>query len=163
MKIEKFNFEYTLKKTTIPAELWENLFEQYCRQSSKGKYNAFCSTLANIEWRWAGLENFETKCIQRGLIPQLWEHFGYKIGMDAKKHQWVLARILEHTIDVKNYSSEIASQLKSLGSGWQARAIETTDCPLEKEYAKKHNNGKSRVRPPFFPGDRTELIIEPIE
>ena len=70
-------------------------------------------------------------------------------------------KLLAHTLTARVYSlirmaswSRIRNQ-----AGWRMRAT-STSCPVESEYVAKFNTGKLDILPPYFPGDRTSIIIE---
>ena len=71
--------------------------------------------------------------------------------------------ILVHTIITTAYRKRDAHQRKGSSyrpKGVNLRAVSGGGCPIEEEFADKFNTGMIRGLPPYFPGDRTCVMMK---
>ena len=81
---------------------------------------------------------------------------------DKAREKWLGDRekakctLLAHTVTMRAHSLRDRARLSDDASLRPVRS----DCPVETAYAAKFLAGEIRTRPPFFPGDRTSLIVD---
>lgn len=87
--------------------------------------------------------------------------FSERLQERHRRLEHAKCKLLAHTLTARVYAlirmaswSRIRHQ-----AGWRMRAM-STSCPVESEYVAKFNAGKLDSLPPYFPGDRTSIIIE---
>ena len=67
--------------------------------------------------------------------------------------------LLAHTLTMRTYALRDHYKRERLTGVQKLRALDS-DCPVERQYAAKFMTGEIDGIPPFFPGDRTSLIVE---
>ena len=70
------------------------------------------------------------------------------------------ARILAHTLAMRMYALRDWQEAQSSRHPRRVVKVLKSDCPVERKYAAKFLAGELEGLPPFFPGDRTNLIYD---
>lgn len=92
-----------------------------------------------------------TKDLVDAAVPA-WDRARVKWRQDLETAKCAL---LAHTVTVRAYSLRNRARLPGASNLRPLRS----DCPIETAYAAKYLAGEIRHDPPFFPGDRTSLIL----
>jgi len=156
------NFAFVISQTSIGEEHWKNLYNLYKGGLGNSRYKSFVDYLSDVKWKWERFNGFEQIFIRDRRIPALWEYFGYNKMSCMEDRKEFLARILEHTIGFTIISAEQCKQYQQAmkdGIKGKIKVIETGICPIELEHAKKYNMGQLDKPPPFFPGDRNDMVF----
>ncbi len=157
----RFGFARIMNGTALPEDIKAKVFTMYAPAQAAGdpraELGAFKDHITgNFEWPW--FEKNKLKFEKTGAFPYMWKRRAKRDGLAFK------VEILAHTVTMAVLSAAHAARLELLDEIFMRTRSEViipqAGCPVEDNVAELFNLGEIDGHPPFFPGDRSKIVLK---
>jgi hypothetical protein len=154
-------FARIMNGTNLPEDIKTIVFAAYIQAHATGdpraELGAFKSHITgDFEWPW--FEKNKLKFEKTGAFPYMWKRRVKRDGLTFK------VEILAHTVTMAVYSAAHAARRELFDEIFMRTRGEVisppADCPVENNVAELFNLGEIGGNPPFFPGDRSMVVLK---
>jgi len=154
-------FARIMNGTDLPEDIKARVFTMYAPAHAKGDPRAELSAFkghitSNFEWLW--FEKNKLNFEKTGAFPYMWKRRAKRDSLAFK------VEILAHTVTMAVFSAAHAARRELLDEIFLRTMGEvitpSADCPVENNVAELFNLGEIGGYPPFFPGDRSMVVLK---